>query len=46
VSVKIGQDQFLVKHYQETLGAIQLRGQRMYLDDIAAQKLIYQYFKA
>ena len=36
----------LVKHYQETLGAIQLRGQRMYLDDIAAQKLIYQYFKA
>jgi len=36
----------LVKHYQETLGAIQLRGQRMYLDDIAALKLIYQYFKA
>ena len=30
----------LVKHYQLTLGAIQLRGQRMYLDDIAAQKLI------
>jgi hypothetical protein len=25
---------------------LQLRGQRMYLDDIAAQKLIYQYFKA
>jgi len=36
----------LVKHYQETLGALQLRGQRMYLDDMAAQKLIYQYFKA
>jgi len=35
----------LVKHYQETLGAIRLRGQRMYLDDVAAQKLIYQYFK-
>jgi hypothetical protein len=35
----------LVKHYQVTLGAIQLRGQRMYLDDMAAQKLIYQYFK-
>ncbi|HEY4285748.1 MAG TPA: hypothetical protein VGN00_01500 [Puia sp.] len=35
----------LINHYQETLGAIQLRGQRMYLDDKAAQKLIYQYFK-
>lgn len=35
----------LVKHYQETLGAIRLRAQRMYLDDVAAQKLIYQYFK-
>ncbi|HEX3934717.1 MAG TPA: hypothetical protein VHW43_08555 [Puia sp.] len=35
----------LVKHYQLTLGAIQLRGQRMYLDDMAAQKLIYRYFK-
>lgn len=35
----------LVKHYQTTLGAIQLRGQRMYLDDLVAQKLIYQYFK-
>lgn len=35
----------LINHYQETLGAIQLRGQRMYLDDIAAQKLIHQYFK-
>jgi hypothetical protein len=35
----------LIKHYQETLGAIQLRGQRMYLDDKAAQRLIYQYFK-
>ena len=36
----------LVKHYQITLGAIQLKGQRMYLDDVAAGKLIYQYFKA
>jgi hypothetical protein len=35
----------LISHYQETLGAIQLRGQRMYLDDIAAQKLIHHYFK-
>ena len=36
----------LIGHYQRTLGAIQLRGQRMYLDDRAAQKLIYQYFKS
>jgi hypothetical protein len=28
-----------------TLGAMQLKGQRMYLDDKAAQRLIYQYFK-
>jgi hypothetical protein len=35
----------LINYYRETLGAIQLRGQRMYLDDKAAQKLIYQYFK-
>ena len=35
----------LIKHYQETLGATQLRGQRMYLDDRAAQRLIYRYFK-
>jgi hypothetical protein len=35
----------LIAHYQQTLGAIQLKGQRMYLDDRAAQKLIYEYFK-
>ena len=35
----------LINYYSETLGAIQLRGQRMYLDDKAAKKLIYQYFK-
>jgi len=36
----------LINHYKRTLGAIQLRGQRMYLDDRAAEKLIYQYFKS
>ena len=35
----------LINHYKETLGALQLRGQRMYLDDNAAQRLIYRYFK-
>jgi hypothetical protein len=35
----------LISHYQKMLGAIRLGGQRMYLDDKAAQRLIYQYFK-
>jgi len=35
----------LINHYKRTLGATQLRGQRMYIDDRAARKLINQYFK-
>jgi len=35
----------LIEHYKKTLGATQLRGQRMYLDDRAAKRLIEQYFK-
>ena len=36
----------LIKHYQETLHAIQFRGQRMYIESKAAQRLISQYFKS
>jgi hypothetical protein len=35
----------LIKHYQETLKATHLRGSRMYIDNIAAKRLIQQYFK-
>jgi hypothetical protein len=35
----------LISHYIRTLGAIQLKGQRMYLDNIAAGNLISKYFK-
>jgi len=35
----------LIGHYKKILGATQLRGQRMYLDNIAADKLISTYFK-
>ncbi len=35
----------LIEHYKKTLGAIHLRGQRMYIDDNAAKRLIDQYFK-
>jgi hypothetical protein len=35
----------LIEHYRKTLGAIQLKGQKMYLDNKAAQKLISIYFK-
>jgi hypothetical protein len=35
----------LVKHYQETLYATHLKGSRMYIDNIAADRLIKQYFK-
>jgi hypothetical protein len=35
----------LVKHYQETLMATHLRGSRMYIDNVAASRLIKQYFK-
>lgn len=35
----------LIKHYQETLGAELAIGQRMFITDVSAEKLIYQYFK-
>ena len=35
----------LVKHYEETLGAEVAIGQRMFITDISAEKLIHQYFK-
>lgn len=35
----------LVKYYQETLGAELAIGQRMFITDVSAEKLIYQYFK-
>ena len=35
----------LIKHYQETLGAELAIGQRMFITDISAEKLIQQYFK-
>jgi hypothetical protein len=35
----------LVGQYIKILGAIQLKGQRMYLDNTAADKLISKYFK-
>lgn len=35
----------LIKHYQETLHAKHFRGLRMFIDNIAAQRLILQYFK-
>ena len=35
----------LIAHYQKTLNAIQLRGQRMYINDKAAENLITKYFK-
>lgn len=35
----------LIEHYQRTLGATHLRGQRMYINDIAANKLVSKYFK-
>lgn len=35
----------LIEHYKETLGATHLIRQRMFVDPIAAQKLISRYFK-
>ncbi len=35
----------LMEHYQRTLGATHLGGQRMYINDVAARKLISKYFK-
>jgi len=35
----------LIKHYQETLFAKLLGGNRMYIDGVAAKRLIKQYFK-
>ena len=53
VSVDKGFDGFLafaaktalIKHYQETLHATHFRGQRMFIDTLAAIRLISQYFK-
>lgn len=35
----------LIKHYQETLYASHFKGSRMYIDNVAAERLIKQYFK-
>jgi len=53
VSLEAGCDGFaaftsksdLIEYYQKTLNAKLLRGQRMYIDDIAAKKLIEKYIK-
>ena len=36
----------LIKHYEQTLGATHFRGLRMFIETMAAQKLIAQYFKS
>jgi len=36
----------LIEHYSKTLGASIYRGQRMFIDDVRANKLINQYFKS
>lgn len=36
----------LIKHYQESLHATHLGGQRMYINTNVALKLISQYFKS
>lgn len=35
----------LIAHYQETLGAKVIAGQRMYIDEVAAKKLISKYLE-
>ena len=35
----------LIKHYQESLGAIHFRNQRMIIDSRAAEFLVNKYFK-
>jgi hypothetical protein len=35
----------LIQHYQDTLGAKWFKGTRMYIDSVAAEKLISNYFK-
>ena len=35
----------LIEHYQKSLDATHLRGQRMFIDTEAARKLVSQYFK-
>jgi len=35
----------LIEHYRETLGAIHMGGQRMYINDKGAKALIEKYFK-
>ena len=34
----------LIKHYEQTLGATQFRGQRMFIETAAALRLVKQYF--
>jgi hypothetical protein len=36
----------LIEHYKQTLGATQLIRQRMFIDPVAADKLITRYFKS
>ena len=35
----------LVEHYKQTLGAIQVRGQRLILDYGVAKELVFRYFR-
>ncbi len=36
----------LIEHYKQTLGATHLIRQRMFVDPVAAEKLISRYFKS
>jgi hypothetical protein len=36
----------LIEHYRETIGATQFKGQRMFIDKVAATALIKQYFNS
>jgi hypothetical protein len=36
----------LIEHYKKALGANQINKERMYIDNINANKLITQYFKS
>jgi hypothetical protein len=36
----------LIEHYKQTLGATHLIRQRMFVDPVAAERLILRYFKS
>ena len=44
--VAFGSKTVLIEHYKQTLGATHLIRQRMFIDPIAAAKLILRYFKS